>query len=106
MTFKQIEVAVAMQEFLIRFDAECGDYAVNRLSYRDASGSQLARVPRTGNGHRSTAARENLKGQELFLDLPENAIVCNSLQHFTQNKIGQTKPLASQFSVQPFSLGI
>lgn len=101
---KWVEVAVAVEQRVIRFDAGNGDHRVYCFADRDATLTQRAVVARRLYCNVLTADVDSVKPCQQFPRLIEIPLAAEALQHFGQDRVADDQQLAARQCVQPFGL--
>jgi len=95
-----------MQKGMALSNAERRNEAVDRLTNGATSPSQRSVIACGLAGQIDAAGFEYFESQQEFLDLFGRGVVAETLQHFTEDDVGQRETLPIQFVIQPVGLGI
>ena len=77
--FKRIEIAIAMQKFVARFETEAGDEAINRSADRISLVTQFSIVESRCDSQILAACLEEMKSKQLVANFDEHIGIANTL---------------------------
>jgi hypothetical protein len=101
---ERVEVAVAVEQRVIRFDAAGGDQRVHCLADGDATLAQCAIVARRLYCNVLTTDVDSFQPRQQLPRLIEIPLAAEALQHFGQDEVADDQQFAAKQCVQPVGL--
>jgi hypothetical protein len=103
---ERFEIGITVQQRVSLADTECGDQAVDGLTDSVATTPQHPVVSSCFSRQVDAARREHFQLEQLPLDIDRGFLVAKALEHFADDEIYDTKPLAIEFRVEPVGLRV
>src|SRR5208282_6913358 len=96
MLLERIEIVVAVEQFVARFQAESCDQAVDGLADSYAPLPQQTVVLGRSHGELNSTCFEDMEFFEIALYFGERCVTPNTLQHLAEDEVGQPEALPAQ----------